>query len=177
MVKSSNPMRLAAPAHRATPQTAAEASNAMGELGTAMAERARLQAELDKAIANVTAHFQPKIQGLSAQVKDLVSGLQTWAEAHKDELTAQGKRSVNLGTGEVGWRLNPPKVRVTGLGKVIELLKAKGMEMLVAVKEDVNKKAILEDPSQVKGIKGLEIVQDETFWAKPATIDMEEIAS
>ncbi|MEW5763600.1 MAG: host-nuclease inhibitor Gam family protein [Acidobacteriota bacterium] len=175
MVK--NPMRLSAPAHRVTPQTAAEASNAMGELGTAMAERARLQAELDAEVAKVTAKYQPKIQLLAAQVKDLVGGLQTWAEANKDELTAQGRRSVNLGTGELGWRLNPPKVRVTGIGKVIELLKAKGLEMLVAVKEDINKKAILEDPSQIKGIKGLEIIQEETFWAKPASVDMEEIAS
>ena len=172
-----NTMRIAAPAHTATPQTAAEASNAMGELGNAMAERAKLQAELDQAIAAVTAKFQPKIQALAGQVKDLVSGLQTWGEANKDELTAQGKRSVNLGTGEVGWRMNPPKVKVTGLPKVIELLKAKGLEMLVAVKEDINKKAILEDPSQIKGVKGLEVVQDETFWAKPASVDMEEIAS
>ncbi len=172
-----NPLRLTAQAHRATPQTAAEASNAMGELGTAMAERARLQADLNQAVAAVTARYQPKIQTLAGQVKDLVGGLQTWAEANKDDLTAQGKRTVNLGTGEVGWRLNPPKVKVTGLQKVIELLKAKGLEMLVAVKEDVNKKAILEEPSQIKGIKGLEVVQDETFWAKPASVDMEEIAS
>jgi phage host-nuclease inhibitor protein Gam len=170
-------MRIAAPAHRATPQTAAEASNAMGELGTAMAERARLQAELDKAIAEITARYQPKIQALAGQVKDLVAGLQTWAEANKDELTSDGKRSINLGTGELGWRLNPPKVKVTGLVKVIEILKAKGLEMLVAVKEDVNKKAVLEDPGRIKGIKGLEVVQDETFWAKPASVDMEEIAS
>ncbi len=172
-----NTMRIATQAHRATPQTAAEASNAMGELGTAMADRAKLQADLDKAVAEVTAKFQPKIQALAAQVKDLVGGLQTWAEANKDDLTAQGKRSVNLGTGEVGWRTNPPKVKVTGLPKVLELLKAKGLEMLVAIKEDINKKAVLEDPSQIKGVKGLEIVQDETFWAKPASVDMEEIAS
>ena len=175
MAKST--MRIATQAHTATPQTAAEASNAMGDLGTAMAERAKTQAEMDAAVAQVTAKFQPKIQALAAQVKDLVNGLQTWGEANKDELTAQGKRSVNLGTGEVGWRMNPPKVKVTGLPKVIELLKAKGLDMLLAIKEDINKKAILEDPSQIKGVKGLEVVQEETFWAKPASVDMEEIAS
>ena len=175
MAKST--MRIATQAHTAAPQTAAEASNAMGDLGTAMAERAKTQAELDAAVAQVTAKFQPKIQALAAQVKDLVNGLQTWGEANKDELTAQGKRSVNLGTGEVGWRMNPPKVKVTGLPKVIELLKAKGLDMLLAIKEDINKKAILEDPSQIKGVKGLEVVQEETFWAKPASVDMEEIAS
>ena len=73
--------------------------------------------------------------------------------------------------------MNPPKVKVTGLPKVIELLKAKGLDMLLAIKEDINKKAILEDPSQIKGVKGLEVVQEETFWAKPASVDMEEIAS
>jgi phage host-nuclease inhibitor protein Gam len=172
-----NTMRLAAPAHKATPQTPAEASNAMGELGAAMAERARLQAELDAAVAKVTTAFQPKIQELAGEIKELVGGLQTWAEANKDELTAQGKRTVNLGTGDIGWRTNPPKVKVSGLEKVIAVLKAKGLEVFVKVKEELDKKAILDAPEAIKGVKGLEIVQEETFWAKPANVDMEEIAS
>lgn len=176
MVKP-NPMRIATKAHGGTPQTAAEASNMMADLGSAMAERARLQAELDKAVADVTAKYQPKIQDLAARIKEAVQGLQTWAEANKDELTADGKRTVNLGTGEVGWRLNPPKVKVTGLPKVLDLLKAKGLYNLIKVKEDLDRVAILKEPDAVKGVKGLEIVQEETFWAKPAAIDMEEIAS
>jgi phage host-nuclease inhibitor protein Gam len=172
-----NTMRLAAPAHKATPQTPAEASNAMGKLGAAMAERARLQAELDAAVAKVTTAFQPKIQELAGEIKELVGGLQTWAEANKDDLTSDGKRTVSLGTGDIGWRTNPPKVKVSGLEKVIAVLKAKGLEVFVKVKEELDKKAILDAPEAIKGVKGLEIVQDETFWAHPANVDMEEIAS
>jgi phage host-nuclease inhibitor protein Gam len=169
--------RTAFPAHKVTPQTAAEAADLMGDLGGTMAELAGLQADCDAAVNKVASAYQPKIQVLAERKKAIELALQTWAEANKDDLTSDGKRTVNLGTGEVGWRICPPAVKVTGVAKVIEVLKAKALDRFIKVKEDLDKKAILEEPAAVKGVKGLEIVQNEIFWVKPAGLDMEEIAS
>lgn len=170
-------LRKVAPAKPAVPQTTADAAASMAQLGGAMAEHARLQAELNAAVAKITATFQEKIRPVQEEEDRLFDGLRTWAEANRDDLTKDGTKTVNLGTGEVGWRVNPEKVSLHGEAKVIEILKAKGLEEFVRTKESVDKALVLKRQDEVKGVKGLSIVQDETFRAKPSNVDMEKLAS
>lgn len=82
---------------------------------------------------------------------ELQSGIQTWCEAHRDELTGNGKvKFANLTTGEVQWRNRPPSVSIRGADNVIELLRRLGLERFIRVKEEINKDAILNEKEAVK---------------------------
>jgi phage host-nuclease inhibitor protein Gam len=170
-------LRKVAPAKPAVPQTTADAAATMAQLGSAMAEHKRLQAEMDAEVAKVAAKYQERIRPVQEEEDRLFDGLRTWAEANREDLCSDGTKTVNLGTGEVGWRVNPEKVSLAKEAQVIEVLRAKGLEEFIRVKESVDKALVLKRQDEVKGVKGLTIVQDETFRAKPSGIDMEKLAS
>lgn len=185
-----NVLKMQAPAKKPVPQTAAEASQALGDLGLEMAERARLEAALNSEIADITTKHTPAIQQHLEKENALFEGLQAWAEANRKDLCKGDSKTVQLGTGEVGWRLGQEKVSFKNGKLVISLLKAKKvLKEWVRTKEEVDKDAILKakkDPkmakfftclSKVAGIDGLKVEQDERFRAQPMNVDAEKIAS
>ncbi|ELU7122231.1 host-nuclease inhibitor Gam family protein, partial [Escherichia coli] len=103
------------------------------------------------------------------------SGIQTWCEAHRDELTGNGKvKFANLTTGEVQWRNRPPSVSIRGADNVIELLRRLGLERFIRVKEEINKDAILNEKEAVKNIPGITIKSDiEDFSIIPFEQDVQ----
>ena len=53
------------------------------------------------------------LQEITARIETLQAGIQTYCEAHRDELTSGGKtKTANLVTGEVSWRQRPPSVSI-----------------------------------------------------------------
>lgn len=119
----------------------------------------RMSAEMNDAIADVTATYQPTLQALNERLKVMQEGVQGYCEAHRNELTNDGKtKTANLITGEVQWRQRPPSVRVTGAESVIETLQRLGLSAFVREKLEVNKEAILNEPDAVKGVAGIVVV-------------------
>jgi phage host-nuclease inhibitor protein Gam len=99
------------------------------------------------------------LDALSEQIKTLQAGVQAYCEAHRDELTDGGRvKTANFVTGEVQWRQRPPSVSVRGSDSVIDTLKRLGLGKFVRTKEEVNKEAILNEPEEVRGVAGLNIV-------------------
>ena len=79
-------------------------------------------------------------------------------EANRAELTNNGKsKSANLVTGEVQWRNRPPSVGIRGTDSVIETLLRLGLERFIRRKEEINKEAILNEPSAVSGVAGITV--------------------
>jgi phage host-nuclease inhibitor protein Gam len=58
-------------------------------------------------------------------------------------------KTVALTTGEIGWRLRPPKVVVRGVEAVLDKLKRMGLDRFIRTKEEINKEAILNEPDAV----------------------------
>lgn len=162
-----------APTARPAPRTTAEAAQAMADLGAAMAERAKLQAALDAEVAQISARFQQSMRPLVEAEDAIFAGLHEWAEANRETLGD----SANLGTGEVGWKKSPEKLVVEDEEKVIEALRKKELTEFVRVKESLDKVLLKKRFGEVKGIKGLTLVQEEVFRAKPAGLNMEKLAS
>lgn len=106
-------------------------------------------------------------------IESLFEGLRIWAEANRQRLCADGGKTARLATGCVRWRMTPPKVKLTRVVDVLRALDAAGLDRFIAVKKDVNKQAILDDPAAVADIPGIEISQHEEFIAEP---DEDEIA-
>lgn len=101
-----------------------------------------------------TGHFTP----LQEELKNLNQAVQIWCEANRDELTAGGKsKSAGFITGTVQWRQRPPSVSARGLDAVLDALKSFGLNRFIRTKEELNKEAILNEPTAVAGVAGLTI--------------------
>ncbi len=151
--------RLKAKAQLYVPQSKDEVAKYIHMIGDTQRLMLREQAEMNDAIANVTARCQPRLEELGEQIKTMQEGVQAWCEGHRAELTSEGKtKTANLITGEVQWRQRPPSVSVRGAEAVIEALKRLGLGKFVRNKEEINKEAILNEPDAVKGVAGITVV-------------------
>jgi phage host-nuclease inhibitor protein Gam len=151
--------RIKAKAQADVPQNNGEAAADIKRIGELQRDLARTQADMNDAIAKITAQYQPHIEKTSNDLKRLQEGVQAYCEAHRSELTSDGKvKTANLVTGEVQWRQRPPSVSVRGVDAVIEALKRLGLGRFVRTKEEVNKEAILNEQEAVKGVAGISIV-------------------
>lgn len=160
------------------PQSREEATEALAEIGRRQRERERIQASMNDDIAEIKTKYEEEARPHNEQIAGLTEGLHAWCEAHRAELTNGGKvKSANMASGDVGWRITPPKVRVTGKAAVIELLKALKLKRFIRLKEDVNKEAMLAEPDKASAVKGVNIVQTEEFWLRPFETELEEVTS
>lgn len=150
------------------PQSKAMAAQQLHQLGIVMREHTRLTTELNDQIAALTQDAQPRLDKLKAQADSLQAGLQTWCEANRAMLLADGGKTANLVTGEVSWRIRPPSVTVRGVEDVLTQMRENNLFRFIREKFEVNKEAILNDPDAVGAIKGITVVYGvEDFIATP----------
>ena len=159
------------------PKDLAEARSYVRRIGEESRRAARIEAELNDRIAALREEYAAKAAPHNKAAEELTEGLRIFAEARRDELTNHGKRkSVDLGTGEIGWRMRPPRVLLRNVAGVIESLKTLKLTRFIRVKEEVNKEAILAEPDIAEQVKGITIKQDEDFFVVPAEDDLTEAA-
>jgi phage host-nuclease inhibitor protein Gam len=150
------------------PQSKAMAADQLHQLGNLQREHQRVSTELNDRIAELTKQAQPILENLATNIEALHTGLQTWCEANRSSLLADGGKTANLITGEVSWRFKPPSVSVRGVEDVIQQLEDKNLSKFIRTKREINKEAILNDPDAVQGIKGLTVVSGvEEFIVTP----------
>ena len=157
-------------------QNKLQAMEAITEVGNAQREITRLETQINDITARAIEARKDRIDELRTGIETLSHGVQSWCEVNRDLLCKKGK-TVNLTTGEVSWRVRPPKVSLRGVDKVLELLKANKAlsKKFVRVKEEINKDAILADPKSVKDIKGISISSGvEDFVIKPFEVESGE---
>lgn len=127
-------------------------------IGTLQREVTMMTAQMNEAIAAITARFQPELDARSARITELSAGVQTWCEANRATLTEDGKVKFHeFLTGQVKWRTGLPSVTVTGVEAVIKTLKTLGMGVYVRTKEEVDKEAVLATYSAAARITAHEI--------------------
>ena len=135
--------RLKTPA-AAAPQTRDAVAADIRTIGDLQRQITRVSADMNDAIAAITAQHQPELDRLAADVKRLHAGVQTWCEANRADITDGGKvKFANLITGEVNWRQRPPSVKITKADLVLKTLKALGLGRYIRTKEEIDKDTIL----------------------------------
>lgn len=150
--------RLKAAAQAYASQTQDDVAMDIRAIGDLQRELLREQAAMNDAIAEITARHQPHLDELKNRIATLQAGVQTWCEAHRDDLTKGGKvKTASFITGEIQWRQRPPSVTVRGADTVIETLLRLGLGRFVRVKHEINKDAILNEPDAVRGVAGISI--------------------
>lgn len=156
-------------------QNKMQAMEAITEVGNSQREITRLETEINDITATAIDERKDRIDELRGVIETLSHGVQSWCEVNRDLLCKKGK-TVNLTTGEVSWRVRPPKVNLRGVDKLLEMLKGdRKLKKFVRVKEEINKDAILADPKAVQDIKGISISSGvEDFVIKPFEVETGE---
>ena|SRR5579862_2626380 len=173
--------RIKTPALPDAPQTREACTAAIRQIGIAQRELERIETQLNEELAAVKAKHDPKAEPFRAQIEELAEGVRLWCEAHRKELLAGGAKTVDLGAGEVKWRMRPPSVTVRGAEKVIEKLKELGLRKFLRFKTEINKEAILAEPpdsaaaTKLNTVKGVEINQVEDFIIEPFETHLEAV--
>ncbi len=159
------------------PKDLAEARQFMRLIGEHQRDAARIEADLNDRISELREKYAAMAAPHNKHADELTEGLRIWAEAHRDELTNHGKKkTVDLGTGELGWRMRPPRVLLRNVQAVIESLQMLKLDRFLRQKLEVNKEAVLAEPEIAEQVKGITVKQDEDFFVAPAEDDLGEAA-
>lgn len=162
-------------------RTAVRAPTSVGELrefvryvGINKRKLDAIQTKLNEKIEQLKAQAIVNSLPHQEEIDRLFDGIYIFAESHRDELTEKGKKkTVNLPTGDILWRLTPPAVSLKNVKRIIELCKSCRLKRFIRTKEEVDKEAMLKEPERAKEIKGVTISQKEEFVVKPSEIEIE----
>ena len=158
------------------PQTQDEAVAAIAQIGVHQRERTRIEAAMNDELAIVREKWERQAAPHQEAIKTLHQGVQIWCEANRGRLTQGGKvKYAHLASGEVKWRMTPPKVVIRGAEAVLEILKSSNLSRFIRIKEEANKDAMLNEPEAVKNIPGISMTQREEFIVIPFETSLESV--
>jgi len=159
------------------PQTQDEAVAAIAEIGVHQRERTRIETQMNDELARIREGWEKKAAPHQEAIKELQKGVQIWCEANRERLTQGGKvKYAHLASGEIKWRMTPPKVVIRAIENVLDYLRMAGLDRLIRTREEVNKEAILTEPETVANIKGISITQREEFIVIPFETALESVS-
>lgn len=155
------------------PKDKTEAARFITELG-----------ELDLRADGVISRYQTEMRTIHAlavndlapintRIEELFNGLMAFAAANRGELLPDGKKTVELGTGSMGWRTTPLSVQIVGTEKVLERLKELRLNKFIRIKETIDRAAMLKDREEAESVRGVSFSQNEEFFVKPAKLKVE----
>ncbi len=144
----------------------------LGQLGSEQREIERLETEMNDRLSREREAVDAIAAVHRRRAEAYFKGIQLFAEAHREELCADGKKSKQLATGTISWRMTPRKVEVRDVAKVIAHLQEQGLDGYLRFKTEVDKEAILANPGPVAKVPGIAIRQKEEFIVEPANDDL-----
>lgn len=150
-----------------------EAEKNIQRIGEIQREISRLEHDMNDRLNPIKEEYENKAKPFKEELSELQTAVQMWAEVEKPNILSGKAKTVKCSTGDFGWRTSTPSVRVTGAAVVIEFLKLHNLTKFLRVKEEINKEAILAEPKEAEGIKGISITQTESFWIKPFGSEIE----
>lgn len=141
------------------PADAAAAALMVSRIGELTRDFALAQAAMEEQIAAIKLAAQQAVIPLAAEMKKLHAGVQAWAEAHRAELTRDGRtKTVKLTTGELQWRHLPPRVKITDEAAVIAFLqKTELRRRFLRDKIEINRDAMKAEPDAARMVPGVSI--------------------
>lgn len=175
MSKKRTPIKTDAAAF-AVPQSRDEVAHAIAKIGEHQRERQIIETAMNEDLSRRKAAYEAEAKPHSDAIASLTQGIATWCEAHRDQITNDGKvKFHDFATGEVKWRLRPPSIAIRGADAVLVALKALGLGRFIRTKEEIDKEAMLKEPEALKGVRGVSVVQKEDFVVVPFETKLEEV--
>lgn len=163
-------------ANIAVPQSKDEARASVARIGVLARQIARDQATLNDRIAKLKEAAETAAAPLQEEADRLTEGLKIWGEANRRELTGGDKtKTVDLGTGEIKWRLLPARVSIKKgcEAAVIEACKRLGFQRFVRTIEEPNKEAMRAEADLARTVPGVSIGSEgEAFVVEPFEVEL-----
>lgn len=153
------------------PETREEAERMLSRLGEIQREKTLLSTALEETLAAERTRVEAQALPLTAEAEQLTRGLQLWAEANRRSLTNDGRtKTIRLSTGEIAWRARPPSVKLRDQNAILEFLANTGLARFIREKREVNREAMLAEPSVARDVPGVTISSEgEEFVVSPLT--------
>jgi phage host-nuclease inhibitor protein Gam len=153
------------------PETREEAERMLARLGEIQREKTLLSTALEETLAAERTRVEAQALPLTAEAEQLTRGIQLWAEANRRSLTQDGRtKTIRLSTGEIAWRARPPSVKLRDQGAILEFLAKMGLARFIRTKTEVNREAMLAEPSVARDVPGVTISSEgEEFVVSPLT--------
>lgn len=156
---------------RATPaaQSREETEAAIARIGVAQRALQRLDADLGDRVAKAKEQIEGRAQPLKEQIAADQALVQGWCEAHRAAITRDGAvKFGSFATGEVKWRLRPPKVSIRNVEGVVAYLQERFQGRFLRSKVEVDKEALLADRMTAALVPGVSIGSEgEDFVVEP----------
>lgn len=159
------------------PRNETEAVRLLGELEELKLQLDEKQVSLNQAVNSLVVAANREAEGVSEAFAAKLAALKTYATAHKETLTNNGKqRSVSWVTGTLGWRSIPAGISVPRSAKDIALLIARILaarkSKFLRRKWELNVEAMEASPEEAAAIEGVKRrAATETFFVKFADGD------
>lgn len=158
--------------------SAEELNRQIDQLGENERERRAILDRLNQQVAQLISAATEKLQPLVTAGENLCQTIETYATAHRPELTGNRKtKTVKLPSGNLSWRLpSKPAVIFTEDEEELRLqLEKLGLVgFFVEKKEYVpDRDKMIEEKDKLRSIQGIEFKQDEKFSIKPLNINAE----
>jgi len=153
-----------------------QADQKLSAIAKTQRAQAELQAALNAKIEAVTAKWNKKLLPLDDQLAEQNADLEEFSNQHKDDLL-DGKKSVKLASGSIGWRHNKGKATFIDKDAVIKVMRSLRLGKFIRTTEAVNQTALNDnDAAKNKLMAELranhpgvvkETPASDAFWIKP----------
>ncbi|MBU3969050.1 host-nuclease inhibitor Gam family protein [Patescibacteria group bacterium] len=155
------------------PQSSSELTDYVRRIGEAQRKIQAIFTDLNSEVECLKGGADEKKKPLVSQIDALLEGVYIYAEAHRDELTEGGKiKTVKFSSGDIVWRITPPKVTLKNIEKVVAELLSRGLKRFLRYPDpEVDKEAMLREQEVAKKVPGVKIGQHEEFVVKPAGLE------
>lgn len=148
----------------------------IASIGAQQRELAMIQTAMSEDLAKIKSGYEDQSAPVLKGINGAMEVIEAWCEAHRAELCPGDAKTYRFPSGEVSWRMRPPRVKIKGaVESAIEWLQHYGPAIFLRHKTELNKEAMLEMPAEAEKIPGVSIARDgEVFSVAPFDAKLSE---
>jgi phage host-nuclease inhibitor protein Gam len=159
------------------PRNHTEAGGALMLIGVHQRARQRIETEMNERMAALKQDYEKRAEPHRKAIEAHIKGLRIWCEAHRDELLTSEAKTYRFASGEVSWRIRPPRVSVRDTAQAISWFVQNRALAFVRQREDLNKEEMLRSPGEASRNPFIRIGSGgEQFYVRPFETELEEVA-
>ena len=146
-------------------------------IGVHQRARQRIETEMNEKLAAIKQEYEERAEPHRRAIETQISGLRAWCEAHRDELLDSEVKTYHFASGEVSWRIRPPRVNVRDTVQAIAWFVQNRLAGFVRQREELNKEEMLRSPGDASRNPFVRIGSGgEEFYVRPFETELEEVA-
>lgn len=151
------------------PQTREEAETLLASIGANERRLDSAKANRDDELEEIKKLYAQRMKPLEERLDRERVALHRYCEAHRKDLTQNGKRkSVQFTAGKVAWRIRPPSVSLKKPKEILDRLLGLRSKPFVRTTYAIDKEAMLARPEKAEEIEGVTIQRErEDFVITP----------